>query len=203
MRPYQHAMSSAKSRQSWTDDLPVHEFLDSTKFCCADRRHRFLLHHADLGSAVAERAFPQRSDIGRLVARHVKEDLGRSATYSDWLDRVDKNLLPRPSLRRLSAGEDHIAKLVSRKLPEDAYDSVLEVCAFLYLPSTFVDAELEHSLPVFMNAAGPMLVRRVFGPPCSLSDSVIVDFGWIAEAIIFTLFGRIPDLSEVVGAVIE
>jgi hypothetical protein len=58
------------------------------------------------------------------------------------------------------------------------------------------DAEL--ALPILMNAAGPMIVRRVFGPPRSLEDSRFVDFGWIAEAAIFTAFGRIPDLGEVV-----
>lgn len=43
-----------------------------------------------------------------------------------------------------------------------------------------------------------MIVRQVFGPPRELSNSVIVDYAWIAEAAIFTAFGRIPDLGEIV-----
>ena len=49
MRPWQHAKSSARKERDWLADLPIHEFMDSTKAACPDLRHRMILHNADLG----------------------------------------------------------------------------------------------------------------------------------------------------------
>ena len=198
MRPYQHARSSARDARSWTDDLPVHEFLDATKFACADRRHRAVLHHVDLGAEIAAHAFPDRSDVRRLVESHVVEDLGHTATLADWFALVDVERLPEPVHRRVANGAKGVASMVGTKLPDTARPSVEAVCRFLFRPCDYLPDQSEHALPILMNSAGPMIVRRVFGPPTELPDGTIVDHGWIAEAAIYTAFGRVPDLGEVV-----
>jgi hypothetical protein len=196
MRPYQHAMSSGS--ENWANDLPVHEFLDATKFACADRRHRVVLHHSDLGTAIAARVFPDRSDIAEIVERHLVEDLGRVVTLADWFDHCDTDRLPRPIERRVREGPLGIADHICGRLPGAARPAVEEVCAFLFTPLEFLTDDKERALPILMNCAGPMIVRRAFGPPRPLEGGGMADFGWIAEAAIFTAFGRIPDLGEIV-----
>lgn len=198
MRPYQHARSSARAVRPWTDDLPVHEFMDATKFACADRRHRVVLHHVDLGGEIASRAFPQRDDVRALVRSHVVEDLSHAATLADWFAIADVERLPRPVHRRVASGAAGVAALIGSKLPLAARPFVEPVCAFLFLPCTHLHEAPERALPLLMNCAGPMIVRRVFGAPTELPDGTIIDHGWIAEAAIYTAFGRVPDLGEVV-----
>ncbi len=157
-----------------------------------------MLHHADLGAAIAQRVFPDRSDLPQIVEQHLREDLGQVVRLSDWWDRCQARQLPKPIYRRVKDGPDGIARYVSGRLPEAAEPAINEVCRFLFSPLEYLGDDADLALPILMNAAGPMIVRRVFGPPRSLEDSRFVDFGWIAEAAIFTAFGRIPDLGEVV-----
>ncbi len=65
MRPWQHAKSSARKERDWLIDLPIHEFMDSTKAACPDLRHRMILHNADLGPELTARAFPTATTPGR------------------------------------------------------------------------------------------------------------------------------------------
>ena len=185
---------SAGSGRDWADDLPIHEFLDATKFSCADRRHRVVLHHTDLGGAIAARAFPGRTDVEALVSQHVREDLGQEATLSDWFEHCEIERLPKPIYRRIERGPAGIADQIAARLGEADRVALDEVCAFLFEPLTYD----ERALPVLMNCAGPMIVRRVFGPPAHGPSGAMVDYGLIAEAAIFTAFGRIPDLAEIV-----
>lgn len=198
MRPWQHARSSAGKLRSWTDDLDVHEFVDASKFACADRRHRVVLHHVDLGAAVTSRVFNKRSDILEVVTSHVVEDLGRTATVEDWFEHCDTNQLPRPVTRRLANGHRGIAEMISGRQPSLPFNAVAIVSEFLFSPMRFLPRDEVRALPLFMNAFGPLIVRRVFGPPSSTDEGSIVDHGWIAEAVIYAVFGRIPDLGEVV-----
>ena len=101
MRPWQHAKSSARKERDWLADLPIHEFMDSTKAACPDLRHRMILHNADLGPELAARAFPGRSDARAVALRHVAEDLGCTPTLAEWLAECDLTRLPRPLSRRL------------------------------------------------------------------------------------------------------
>ena len=201
MRPWQHAKSSAGKGGCWQADLPVHEFLDSTKASCADRRHRAVLHHVDLGAALAARAFPNRTDIGGIVARHVVEDLGAAATLWDWFDCCDVARLPSPMSRRLSSGQTGVVDLVCGRLHPSLHDAVEDVADLLFLPGHFVPTHPDKALAILMNAAGPMIVRRILGPPAERvidGQTRTIDWGWIAEAVIFTSYGRIMDLCDVV-----
>jgi len=200
MRPWQHSRSSAGP--IWTNDLPVHEFLDSTKASCADRRHRVVLHHTDLGAEIASRAFPGRTDISAIVKRHVCEDFGRESSFDDWVGLIDQDRLPKPIPMRLEQGWDYIARIIGGRLTPADVAPVKSVIEFLRLPEKFSDIAPSAVLAVTMNASALGIVRNVFGPPRQLNGSnEIVDYGFIAEAVIFTTFGRIPDLREVVDAV--
>jgi hypothetical protein len=199
MRPFQHSLSStARMSEPWESHLPVHEFLDSTKFACADRRHRVVLHHSDLGAAIAARVFPERPDVQAIVDQHVREDLGRGASLCDWFDHCDTNQLPRPILRRVRNGVVGVADHVAGRMPDAARPAIDAVCEFLFSPLNYLTRNSELALPLLMNCAGPMIVRRVFGPPRQYKTEGMIDFAWIAEAAIFTVYGRIPDLGEVV-----
>jgi len=94
---WDHAVSSAK-RLGGTPEahFVVHEFLDDTKRCYADFRHRALRHHAE-GIFLAERVLGVTIDNGegkalpvRVIAeQHVREDLGGwIPTAQDWLRHI-------------------------------------------------------------------------------------------------------------------
>ena len=224
MRPWQHAFAShgrrsgaitrGRAESDWRDFLPVHEFLDLSKAGCADRRHRIMLHHCDLGAAIAQRAFPERGDCATLVRQHVEEDLGFHATLSDWLVGLDYGGLPRPVLRRVEQGPDGVSALIINRVigakPLDAEarqfqeDAAREVARFLWMPLGFESRAPASVLSLLMNSVGPALVRRVFGAPqvrTYRGQTLAVDYAWMAEAVIMACFGRIPDLAEVVRCV--
>ncbi|MHA7777635.1 DUF6915 family protein [Roseibium sp. M-1] len=207
MRPWRHAKSSAGKDRDWQLDLPIHEFLDMTKMGCADRRHRVVLHHSDLGAAIAQLAFPDRhADIPSIVEQHIREDMGVTCSLADWFEHIELERLPSVLPRRLLSGKEGVVRMIAQPLPHPVHQAVEEVVDFLYLPSRFVAEPIEKTVSILMNSIGLFLVRRVFGPPVEVRDSCfgqtcVIDHGWIAEAVIFSMFGRIPDLREVVQAV--
>lgn len=97
MKPYLHAKSSAKKFGGKPQDyLAIHDFMDSTKACLPDVRHRAVLHNS-FGCYVAERVFGHvivNSD-GREVSvrdvaeQHVVEDLGTIPTLEKWLSGLE------------------------------------------------------------------------------------------------------------------
>ena len=82
--PLFHAQSSVRLWGGTVDDyMAIHHWLDATKECFADFRHRALRHHAH-GIFEAERLFGRAvtSSDGRQVPvryvaeQHIKEDCG-------------------------------------------------------------------------------------------------------------------------------
>ena len=92
--PLFHAESSVRRWGGCAADYqPIHDWLDATKECFADFRHRALRHHSQ-GIFEAERQFGTAitNADGRLVPvryiaeQHIKEDCGgRIPTVADWL----------------------------------------------------------------------------------------------------------------------
>lgn len=91
--PYHHALSSVKQWGGRVEDyLPIHNWFDESKAYTANFRHRALRHHAE-GIFLCERVFGVTITIssGREIPvrwigeQHVKEDLGRIPSASDWL----------------------------------------------------------------------------------------------------------------------
>lgn len=213
MRPWQHSFSTLGSgaesqSERWDDLIALHEFLDISKTACAHRYHRIVLHHVDLGSWVAEQAFPNVQQVPQIVAQHVREDLGVEATLSDWICCVDAERLPRPIDRRIAGGPNGIAQMVAGRLPDQSRvrDAALAVAQFLFRPREMHSANPNAALCLLMNPVGIAIVRRVFGPPEVQffdGERTVIDWGWLAEAIVMACYGRIPDLKEVVDAVVK
>src|SRR5438477_9107683 len=91
--PLKHSESSAKKFGGKPEDyLPIHDWFDESKAFLGDFRHRALRHHAE-GIFLCERIFGHTitNSDGRVIPvrwigeQHVKEDLGRIPTASDWL----------------------------------------------------------------------------------------------------------------------
>lgn len=205
MRPWQHASSSQAAGRDWTEALHVHEFIDLSKAAYADRRHRFMLHHVDLGAELAALAFPGTADVAGLIIRHVEEDLGRAATLADWLDGMDRQCLPRPVQRRIGEGPQGPCRLVANRLHPSQEADVARVADLLFRPCSLYPEAPDAALAVLMNCMGPPLVRRLLGEPrVGTVDRrrVVTDWGWIAEALIMACYGRIPDLVEVARCVV-
>jgi len=95
--PLFHAESSVRLWGGKPEDyLPIHDWLDATKECFADFRHRALRHHAQ-GIFEAERLFGHAitTSHGRTVPvryiaeQHIKEDCGgRIPSVADWLSQL-------------------------------------------------------------------------------------------------------------------
>jgi hypothetical protein len=109
MKPHLHAKNSVKHFGGRLEDyISIHEFIDSSKSCHADMRHRAVLHSA-FGIYVTERVFarkardpygnecllPFQNSDGVLVhvrdvaERHVLEDLGKIPSLSDYLNHME------------------------------------------------------------------------------------------------------------------
>lgn len=100
MTPLHHALVNVKKYKGKEDDyLPIHTFIDSTKTCHSDWRHRAILH-TTFGIEMAVKVFGEyivNSDnkkvpVRILVENHIKEDLGFLPTPSDFLNEM--KLLP-------------------------------------------------------------------------------------------------------------
>lgn len=98
MKPWLHAKSSARKWGGLPEDyLPLHDFLDSSKACVADMRHRAILHSA-FGIYVLERLFGTNivNSEGKTVSvrdvgeQHVIEDLGFIPSMDRWLKNLPK-----------------------------------------------------------------------------------------------------------------
>lgn len=94
MKPFLHGKVSVKKWGGKEEDYQeIHDFLDSSKACHPDMRHRAILH-SSFGIYICEKVFGiniKNSD-GKLVSvrdiaeRHVLDDMGRIPTVSDYLN---------------------------------------------------------------------------------------------------------------------
>ena len=93
MKPLRHASVSAKQfGGKWQDYIEIHEFIDSSKQCMPDVRHRALLH-SSFGCYVAAKIFGvaitnsdgKLVDVRDIVEEHIMQDLGFIPTVEKWL----------------------------------------------------------------------------------------------------------------------
>ena len=96
MKPLVHARLSAEKYGGAPEDyLPIHDFMDSSKACMPDIRHRAILH-SSFGCFIVERVFGHTitNSEGKTVHTrdvaedHVKEDCGFIPTMERWLSGI-------------------------------------------------------------------------------------------------------------------
>lgn len=92
MKPRKHSIISAKKfGGTWEEYQKFHDWMDQSKMCIADVRHRALLHSA-FGCYLGEQVFGKTftNSIGRIVdvrdifEQHIMDDLGRIPSVSDY-----------------------------------------------------------------------------------------------------------------------
>ena len=93
MKPYIHAKNTVKKFGGKPEDyLKIHDFLDSSKVCFPDMRHRTILHNS-FGCYIAERVFGtfivnsdgMQVQVRDIAENHIIEDMGRIPTVGDYL----------------------------------------------------------------------------------------------------------------------
>jgi hypothetical protein len=93
MKPYIHARVTAKKFGGVPEDyMEIHNFIDSSKACLPDVRHRAILHSA-FGCFIVEKVFgtniknsaDQLVSVRDIAEQHILEDLGTIPTVEDWL----------------------------------------------------------------------------------------------------------------------
>ena len=119
-KPYIHARNSVRKFGGDIEDyVDIHDFMDSSKGCIADNRHRALTHNAWFLSNVLERVFGRTitNADGREVSvrtigeQHVLEDFGmkfipsaqdylEGIPFSDWMNNGRGGDVP-PSFRTI------------------------------------------------------------------------------------------------------
>lgn len=108
MKPLIHAKISVKRHGGHVDDyIPIHNFIDSSKACMPDVRHRALLH-SSFGCFLAEQIFGTyitNSDnkmvsVRDLAEEHIIEDLGFLPTVEKWLGTMPIELWMSGSVKK-------------------------------------------------------------------------------------------------------
>jgi hypothetical protein len=96
MKPIFHAQKSAKKYGGVAEDyIAIHDFIDSSKQCLADARHRALLH-STFGCFLVEKVFGHiitNSNGKKISTRdiaedHISEDMGFIPTVEKWLKHM-------------------------------------------------------------------------------------------------------------------
>lgn len=200
MRPWQHASVSARRFGSpVSESLAVHELMDITKASVPDLRHRMVLHNSDLGPEIVARAFPAMLHTREIARLHARDDLGADVTLAWWLSHCDQERLPRP---RPVDIESLVERGRKRARLRDA-DAPRAVGDLLMLPGLLAPS-FERASAILGNSAGLAIVRAVLGPARELPGAhgrpVFFDPAHFAEAIIHSIFRRIPALGEVASA---
>jgi hypothetical protein len=94
MKPYEHGLVSVKRWGGRPEDYQeIHDFIDSSKACVPDMRHRAILH-SSLGCYITERVFGiniTNSDgrgvsVRDIAEQHIIDDMGRIPTVQDYLE---------------------------------------------------------------------------------------------------------------------
>ena len=108
MKPLIHSKISVKRHGGHVDDyLGVHNFIDSSKACMPDVRHRALLH-SSFGCFLAEQVFGTyiTNSDGKMVSvrdlaeEHIIEDLGFLPTVEKWLGTMPIELWMSGSVKK-------------------------------------------------------------------------------------------------------
>lgn len=96
MKPLIHARISVKRYGGVVEDyLPIHNFIDSSKSCVPDVRHRAILH-SSFGCFLAEQAIGtyiinsegKQVSVRDIAEDHVQEDLGFIPTMEKWISKI-------------------------------------------------------------------------------------------------------------------
>lgn len=138
MTPYEHAILSVRDFGGEPDDyLNVHEFLDSTKAHFCDWKHRMILHNT-FGMILVENIFGpiivNSQDVivstREIARRHIKQDLGRVPSISDWLKNVKfespKDFNPLPDPKDIKYIQANAASIAKSTRPEETFRSIKE-----------------------------------------------------------------------------
>jgi len=96
MKPYHHAVSSAKKFGGAPDDyMEIHNWFDESKQHFAGPMHRALRHHSQgifecevLWGVTMENSDGKKVAIRSIGEQHVIEDLGRIPSLQDWFERI-------------------------------------------------------------------------------------------------------------------
>jgi hypothetical protein len=97
MKPHLHSKNSVKNFGGVVEDYQeIHDFIDSSKACVPDMRHRAILHSA-FGIYIVEKVFGiliVNADGVKVSTRdvaenHVLEDLGKIPTMQDYLNHME------------------------------------------------------------------------------------------------------------------
>jgi hypothetical protein len=87
-KPIIHAVSSARRFGGTPEDyLAIHEFMDSSKCCMADNRHRALTHNSWFIKAVLPKVFGQQLTVTLEDGREKQvtvEDIGEQHVLEDF-----------------------------------------------------------------------------------------------------------------------
>lgn len=96
MKPFLHAKISAKRYGGKMEDYQdIHDFMDSTKACLPDIRHRALLH-SSFGCYLVEKIFgtTRVNSAGKqysprdVAEDHIQDDLGFIPTIERWFKNM-------------------------------------------------------------------------------------------------------------------
>ena len=96
MKPLIHAKSSVKKYGGAVEDyLAIHNFIDQSKMCMPDIRHRALLH-SSFGCYLAEQMFGvyvvnsdgKQVSVRDVAEEHIIQDLGFIPSVEKWLDKI-------------------------------------------------------------------------------------------------------------------
>jgi hypothetical protein len=96
MKPFRHARRSSHLFGGAPEDYQdIHDFIDQSKVCHGDVRHRALFHHT-LGCFLVEQVFgiTRRNSSGRdysprdVAEQHILDDLGTIPSPSDYLKNM-------------------------------------------------------------------------------------------------------------------
>lgn len=125
-----HAKLSVAKNGGHVDDyLPIHEFIDSSKFHVADARHRALLH-SSFGLDLAMQVFgsyieiehdnhTKKVSVKSIVEDHIIQDLGKIPSVQDYLQHMKiETWMSGPTYRRTT----HV-RFLPKPIPQELLDN--------------------------------------------------------------------------------
>jgi hypothetical protein len=204
MKPYQHARISAhKFGGSWVRFIKVHDLIDSTKATFPSVQHRFMLHSADFGAAVASVVCGETVPFAQIrtvdvVRQHILDDLGYAVPASDWIKRIPVPRWFKERDTRTPAGlkplqDDPTGYLVDRYGGSRA--AFQPLVDFFDMSGRYYEGP-EH-LFLLHNALGIFLAERAFGYTLKFEPFKRLPMvREIGEILVHGRMGRIPTVQD-------